>query len=91
MSKNEPRMTMKEIIDSFPVGPRETSGKDSLGDLPIGGRRYRPEPRPADEHERQLLTVFHVWMRHPTAKNPIESLADLMLAHEIRAHNAKTK
>jgi hypothetical protein len=89
MSKKEPRMTMKEIIDSIPVGPRETSGKNSLKDLPTGGRSRRPEPRSADEHERQLLAVFHVWMKHPTAENPLETLANLMLAHEIRAYMAK--
>jgi hypothetical protein len=70
MSKLEPRMTMKDIINSIPVGPRETTGKNSLDDLSVGGRPHYRASKPADEHERKLLAVFNVWMKHSTAAPP---------------------
>jgi hypothetical protein len=82
-------MSKQSLIDSLPVGPRVTDGKDPMRDLPVGGRR--PTPTPLEEHERRLLTIFRVWMKHPTAVKPLETLSEMMLAHEIRAHNVKAQ
>ena len=84
-------MNKKSLIDSLPVGPRTTDGKDPMRDLPIGGRRHRPVAKPVVDHERKLLAIFRVWMKHPTAVKPLEALSSQMLAHEIRAHNAAAK
>lgn len=91
MSKQEPRMTKKELLDSLPVGPRATDGKDPMRDLSVGPRPRYKTLKPVDENERLLLETFHTWMKRPTQESRLVILADLMLAHEIRAFIAKAE
>lgn len=85
-------MNKQSLIDSLPVGPRVTDGKDPMRDLSIvGGRRPRPVAKPDDADEIQLARVFRSWMKHPTTPQSLKTLSAMMLAHEIRAYNAASK
>ena len=82
-------MSRQALIDSLPVGPQVTDGKDPMRDLPIHARPIRPilpVTKADNEDERQLLRAFGRWIKHPTKPDALEALSHLMVAHEIRAY-----